>query len=253
MLTLSLQGKKAAVTGARSGMGKAICLLFAESGADVSLADIIIDDGQLEAVAKEIKSKGCRAFAVQTDVSQRIDVYRFIERTVKEFGAIDIMVNCAGMVSTSAMVDMPEDEWDKTIDTDLKSIYLGSQAAARYMVPRKTGSIVNIASQLGLRGMVNRGAYCAAKAGVVNLTRVLGIELAKDNVRVNGIAPGTIKTPLSWRRWSDPQLLRETVAKIPMGRMGTPEEIASAALFLASDAASFITGQTLLVDGAESA
>lgn len=253
MITLSLQGKKAVVTGARSGMGKAISLLFAEAGADVVVADLVVGDGQLEAVAKEIQSKGRCSLAIQADVSKKADVDNLIEKAIKQFGAIDVLVNCAGIVSTSAMVDMPEEEWDKTIDTNLKSIYLGSQAAAKHMIQRKTGNIINIASQLGFRAMVNRGAYCASKAGVINLTRVLAKELAQYNIRINAIAPGTIKTPLSWRVWKDPEILKQTIAKIPLGRMGTPEEIASSALFLASDAASFITGQTLLVDGAESA
>jgi NAD(P)-dependent dehydrogenase (short-subunit alcohol dehydrogenase family) len=249
MIDLSLMGNKAIVTGARSGMGRSTALLLAEAGADLALADLVVDDGQIDSLSQQIKELGRDVFVVQADVSKKQDVDNLFEQMIKRFGRIDICVNNAGIGSADAITELSESEWDKVIDVDLKSVYLCGQLAAREMIKNKQGNIVNIASEFGLHGFPNRGAYCAAKAGVINLTRVMAIELGPYNIRVNAVAPGVIKTPLSWRRWNDPKLLQETEAEIPMGRMGEPEEVAAATLFLASDAASYITGQTLLVDG----
>jgi NAD(P)-dependent dehydrogenase (short-subunit alcohol dehydrogenase family) len=249
MVTLSLAGKKAVVTGAKGGIGKAAAILLAQSGADVAVVDRIIDDGQLEAVAQDIRSMGRLSVAIQADVRYKAQVERFIQQSLCDLGAVDILVNCAGIVSTSKMIDMPEEEWDETVDVNLKGIFLCCQAAAPNMIQRGSGNMINIASEFGLRAAIDRGAYCASKAGVINLTRVLALELAEYNIRVNSIAPGVIKTPLSWRRWSDSAILKDSEARIPMRRLGAPEEVASAILFLSSDASSYITGQNLLVDG----
>lgn len=249
MSSLSLHGRCAVVTGAKGGMGKAAAILFAQNGADVAVIDRVIDDGQLETVARDIHGLGRRSIAIQADVRNKADVAQALERSISELGGIDILVNSAGIVSTSKMIDMPEEEWDETVDVNLKGVFLCCQAAARHMVKRRAGNIVNIASEFGLRAAADRGAYCASKAGVINLTRVLALELAEYSIRVNAIAPGVIKTPLSWRRWSDPAALQESESRIPLGRLGTPEEVAAAMLFLASDASSYITGHTLLVDG----
>jgi len=252
-INLSLEGRNALVTGGRSGIGKAVALCFAEAGADVAVCDCEVQDGQLNAVAEEIRNIGKRSLGIQADVSLKAEVDSLFETVIREFGTLDILVNCAGIVGTSSLLEMPVEEWDRVLAVDLKSIYLCGQAAGKLMAQQKSGCIVNIASGLGLRGAMNRGAYCAAKSGVVNLTRVMALELAAYNIRVNAIAPGLIKTPLSWRRWKDPELLKQMEGKIPMGRMGEPGEVASAVLFLASDAASYITGQTLSVDGGENA
>ena len=249
MIALSLQGKKAVVTGAKGGIGKAVAILLAQSGADVAAIDKTIDDGQLEAVADEIRSLGCKSIAIQANVQYKSEVERFFQQSLNDFGKIDILVNCAGVLSTSKMIDMPEEEWDETIGVNLKGNFLTCQAAAKHMVTQRTGTIINVASEFGLRAAVERGAYCASKAGLINLTRVLALELAEFNIRVNALAPGVIKTPMSWRYWNDPELLKKSESKIPIGRLGTPEEVASAVLFLASDLSSYITGQTLLVDG----
>jgi 3-oxoacyl-[acyl-carrier protein] reductase len=248
-INLSLKDKKALVTGGRSGMGKATALCFAEAGADVAVCDCEVQDGQLNAVAKEIREMGRRSLSIKADVSLKSEVDNLFEQVVRQFGSIDILVNCAGIVTASSVLEMPEEEWDRVLAVDLKSIYLCGQAAGKVMAEQKRGSIISIASEFGLHGALNRGAYCAAKSGVINLTRVMALELAIHNIRVNAVAPGVIKTPLSYRRWNDPKLLKETEAHIPLGRMGAPEEVAAAILFLASDAASYITGQTLLVDG----
>ena len=249
MITLSLQGKKTVVTGAKGGIGKAVAHLFAESGADVVVVDKMVDDGQLDAVAQDIRSLGGNAAAIQANVQSKSEVARLFQQCLKDFQRIDILVNCAGVLSTSKIIDMPEEEWDDTLGVNLKGTFLCCQAAARQMAEQRAGNIINIASEFGLKAAVERGAYCASKAGIINLTRVLALELAEFNIRVNAIAPGVIKTPMSWRYWNDPELLKTSEARIPIGRLGTPEEVASAVLFLASDAGSYITGQTLLVDG----
>lgn len=249
MVDLSLQGKKAVVTGAKGGIGKAVSILLAQSGADIVAVDKTIDDGRLEAVADDIRSMGCSAMAIQANVQYKSEVEGFFQQSLNEYGKIDILVNCAGVLSTSKMIDMPEEEWDETIGVNLKGNFLTCQAAAKHMATQRAGTIINVASEFGLRAAVERGAYCASKAGLINLTRVLALELAEFNIRVNALAPGVIKTPMSWRYWNDPELLQQSESKIPIGRLGTPEEVASAVLFLASDLSSYITGQTLLVDG----
>ena len=213
------------------------------------VVDKIVDDGQLDAVAHDIRSLGCNASAIQADVQSKPEVERLFQQCLNDFQRIDILVNCAGVLSTSKIIDMPEEEWDDTLGINLKGTFLCCQAAAQQMVKQRAGNIINIASEFGLKAAVERGAYCASKAGIINLTRVLALELAEFNIRVNAIAPGVIKTPMSWRYWNDPELLKTSEARIPIGRLGTPEEVASAVLFLASDAGSYITGQTLLVDG----
>lgn len=249
MVDLSLQGKKAVVTGAKGGIGRAVAILLAQSGADVAVVDKVIDDGKLDAVADAIRSLDCSAIAIQADVRYKSEVDHFFQQSLNDFGKVDILVNCAGVLSTTKLIDMPEEEWDETIGVNLKGIFLCCQAAARQMATQGAGNIINIASEFGLRAAVERGAYCASKAGAINLTRVLALELAEFNIRVNAIAPGVIKTPMSWRYWNIPELLKKSESKIPIGRLGTPEEVASAVLFLASDLSSYITGQTLIVDG----
>lgn len=247
--SFSLEGKVAIVTGGRRGIGRAIALGFAEAGADVAVCDCVVEDGELGAVAEEIQRLGRRSLAVQTDVSRKSEVDNLVERVTEQFGAIDILVNNAGIVTAGPLVDISEDEWDRTIDVNLKGCHLCSQAAGKRMIERKRGNIINIASQFGMRAAIERGPYCASKAGVILLTRVLAIELVGYNIRVNAIAPGAVKTPASWRWWSDPETLKQYEATIPMGRMAEPSEIVGAALFLASDASSYVTGHTLLVDG----
>ncbi len=192
-INCSLKNRTALVTGGRSGMGKATALCFAEAGADVAVCDCEVQDGQLNTVAEEIRKMGRRSLSIKADVSLKSEVNNLFEQVLGQFGTIDILVNCAGIISTSSVLEMPEEEWDRVLAVDLKSIYLCGQAAAKVMALQKRGSIVTIASEFGLRGAVNRGAYCAAKSGVINLTRVMALELAPHNIRVNSVAPGVIK------------------------------------------------------------
>jgi NAD(P)-dependent dehydrogenase (short-subunit alcohol dehydrogenase family) len=219
-------------------------LEFAKAGADVVVASRRLP--VLEKVAEEIRALGKRSLAVQTDISRKTDVDNLVRRVMGEFGAIDILVNNSGVLIRGRVLDLDEDEWDKVIDTNLKGYYLCCRAVGKGMVERKKGNIINIASIGAFRG---DSPYNVSKAGVVNLTRGLARELASYNIRVNAIAPGSIITEMIKDLWSDPERLKQEEARIPLGRVAEPSEIANAALFLASDMSSYITGHTIVVDG----
>ena len=245
----SLDGKTAIVTGGKRGIGKAIALAFAEAGADVAVCGRVIEDGELQAVAEEIQGLGRRSLAVQADISRKADVDNLVQKVMEEFGAIDILVNNAGIIIRTPLIDTPEDDWDKVIDTDLKGYYLCSQAVGKRMMERKRGNIINISSNLGIKVQKNTGAYCIAKAGVFMLTRVLAVELGSYNIRVNAIAPGIVQTEFSMSLWGDPEIRKQRESMTPLGRLAEPSDIVRAALFLASDTSSLITGDTIVVDG----
>jgi NAD(P)-dependent dehydrogenase (short-subunit alcohol dehydrogenase family) len=251
--SFTLPGKVAIVTGARRGIGKAIALALAEAGADIAICDRVIEDGELNAVAEEVKRLGRRSLAVQADITQRAEVDGLVKRVVAEFGVIDILVNNAAVNIMAPLLELREDGWDRVIDTDLKGYYLCSQAVGKKMVDQKRGNIINIASTAAIASAPEMGAYCIAKAGVVMLTRVLAVELAQYNIRVNAIAPSMVKTKFSEPLWSDPETLKQIESEIPLGRLAEPGDIIGAGLFLASDASSYITGHTIIVDGGLSA
>lgn len=251
--SFSLEGKAAIVTGGKRGIGKAIALAFAEAGADVAVCSRALEDGQLRAVADEIQALGRRSLAVQANITRRADVDNLVQRVIDEFGRIDILVNNAGGLIRAPLLELCEDDWDKTIDTDLKGCYLCCQAVGRRMVEQRRGNIINIASDLTTKAVPQMGVYSAAKAGVLMLTRVLAVELASHNIRVNAISPGLARTELSDWAWSNPEILKEMVATRPLGRIAEPADMVGAAIFLASDASSYITGHTILVDGGFSA
>ena len=243
---LSLEGQVAIVTGGGTGIGRGIALEFAKAGADVVVASRKL--ANLEKVAEEVRALGRRSLAVQTDISRKTDVDNLVQKVMGEFGAIDILVNNAAVLGKFSLLEAPEDEWDRVIDTNLKGYYLCCQAVGKRMVERKRGNIINIASTAAFEG---GGSYNISKAGVVNFTRGLARELGRYNIRVNAIAPGWVITDMAkYIMREDPERLRrEAEATIPLGRMAEPSDIASVALFLASDASSLITGQTIVVDG----
>lgn len=245
-----LKGKVVIITGARRGMGKADALAFAKNGAKVVLADISKEDCQL--VVDEIEKSGGQAIAVKCDVSNKKDVEEMVEKAVESFGRVDILVNNAGICQFKPFLEMTEDDWNKTLDINLKGYFLCAQAAAKEMVKQKSGVIVNIASvvmgQMGM-GMAGLSHYSSSKGGIAALTKTLALEFAPSNIRVNAIAPGAIDTPMASSTKSDPKILEVTLTMIPLGRMGKAEEIANTVLFLGSDASSYITGSIVVVDG----
>jgi NAD(P)-dependent dehydrogenase (short-subunit alcohol dehydrogenase family) len=254
--SFSLSGKVAVITGGKRGIGKAIALAFAEAGADVVVCGRVVEDGKLEAVSDEIRGIGRRSLAVQADVSHKADVDNLMQKVVAEFGTIDILVNNAAVLILKPLLEMPEDEWDKIIDIDLKGYYLCSQAAGKVMVKQKKGTIINMASLAAMVARERTGAYCCAKAGVVMLTKVLALELAKSNVRVNAIAPFMLRTEMyDFPAWSDLEFVKQREGLVPLGGLikAEPSDAVGAALFLASDdAARYITGHTILLDGGAS-
>jgi NAD(P)-dependent dehydrogenase (short-subunit alcohol dehydrogenase family) len=249
----SLAGRVAVVTGGRRGIGRAIALALAEAGADVALGDRVVDDGELEAVSAGVKKLGRRSLAVQADITQKTDVDNLIQKTLAELDSIDILVNNAAMNIRAPLLELKEEGWNKVIDTDLKGYYLCAQAAGRVMVKQKRGNIINIASTAAMYTAPEMGAYCIAKAGVVMLTRILAVELAQYNIRVNAVAPSMVKTRFSQPLWADSKTLKEIEAGIPLGRLAEPEDITGAVLFLASEASAYITGHTIVVDGGSGA
>ena len=246
---LSLAGEVAIVTGSRRGIGKTIALAFAQAGADVAVCDIVIDDGQLVSVAEEIQRLGRRSLAIQVNTSKKKDVDNLVQKIVDQFGVIDILVNNAGIIIKSPLLDMPENDWDKLMSVDLKGYFLCSQAVGKRMIKQKKGKMINIASQYAFKVTPGMGVYSIAKAGVVMLTRVLAQELGSYGIRANTIAPCLVRTEFSRPNWSDPEFLKQVEASIPLGRVAETDDLVGAALFLASEASSFITGHTILVDG----
>jgi NAD(P)-dependent dehydrogenase (short-subunit alcohol dehydrogenase family) len=249
MPDFSLNGEVAIVTGARRGIGKAIALTLAGAGADVAVCDLVDDDGQLQAVAGEIEKLGRRSLPIKVDTSKRAEVETMVQKVLDRFGQIDILMNNAGILIRSSLLDLPEEDWDRLMAVDLKSYYLCAQAVGRHMVERKRGRIVNTASQFAFRTMPGMGPYSIAKAGVVMLTRALAQELGKHGIRVNAIAPGLVKTEFSRESWINPDFVKQYSAQMPLGRMGETTDLTGAALFLASDASAYVTGHTILIDG----
>lgn len=243
----TLEGKVAVITGGSRGIGCAIALAFAEAGADVAVASRTLPD--LEAVAEEIRKMGRRSLAVQTDITVKSEVDNLALKVKKGFGAIDILVNNAAMNIMRPLIDLREDGWDKIINTDLKGYWLCSQAVGRVMVEQKRGCIINMTSGAAEKAAQGMGAYCIAKAGVAMLTRVLAVELAAQNIRVNAIGPGMVRTGFSEPIWSNPEILKKVAPGIPLGRIAETDDIIGAALFLASDASTYMTGQTIYLDG----
>lgn len=238
----SLEGKVALITGGKRGIGRSIALTFAEAGADVAVCGRTLPD--LEEVAEQIKALGRRSLAVKTDVTIKSEVDSLIDRIVQEFGTLDILVNNTVVYTGGTLVELSEDDWDNTINTGLKGYYLCSQAAARVMMAKKKGNIINLTSTAGIRPTGRQGAYSVIKAGGIMLTKLLAVELAEYNIRVNALAPTVVKTERI-----DPEHLKGFLPQLPLGRLTEMEELSAAALFLASDSSSYVSGHTLIVDG----
>jgi NAD(P)-dependent dehydrogenase (short-subunit alcohol dehydrogenase family) len=245
-----LKGKAAIVTGGRRGIGKATALALADAGADVAICDITADDGLLDETKKELDKLGSRSLALQIDVSKRDDAKKMVLMAMNAFAKIDVLVNCAGVwIPGQTLIECSDENWDRVIDTNLKGTYLCCQAAGKMMIEQKSGCIINMSSQVGLTPGAGAGAYPISKAGIIMLTRQLALELAGYNIRVNAIAPGIVKTDFNAAFWIDPKIEKQTAGMVPIGRLAEPEDIAQAALFLASDSSSYVTGEVLCVNG----
>jgi NAD(P)-dependent dehydrogenase (short-subunit alcohol dehydrogenase family) len=248
-----LRDKVALITGAGSGIGAATAVLFAQEGAKVALADL--QPAQLDTVAAQVKGAGGEALVMAGDVTSRADSQRLVEETVKRFGRVDVLVNSAGVSSRNAPADWDwEKVWDFVMAVNMKGSFLMSRAVADQMVKQGGGSIVNLSSIYGLVGRpreIGTGLdpYSHSKGAVVQLTRDMAVRFARENVRVNALCPGFVYTNLTKALTDRPESLKLLEEKHPMGRLGQPEEIARAALFLASDDASFVTGACIPVDG----
>lgn len=247
----NLKAKVAIITGARRGMGKSHALTLAKAGAKVVVSDISQEDCQK--IVKEIEKNKGEALAVKCDVSKKEEVDNLVKKTIARFGKVDVLINNAGICQFKPFLELSEEEWSRTIDINLKGYFLCAQAAAKEMVKKKSGGvIINIASvamgQQGI-GLPNIAHYCASKGGIVGMTEALAVELAPYNIRVNAVSPGMIETPMIDSVKQDPKTMEAMLTRVPMHRVGKPEEVSNLVLFLASDASSYMTGSTVVIDG----
>lgn len=242
---MKLDGKVAAITGASRGIGRDMALVFASAGAKVVVS--ARNEEALESLVDEIRASGGEALGIAGDVSVAADADRLVESAVATFGRLDILVNNAGITRDGLLLRMKDEDWDAVLDTNLKGAFLCTRAAAKVMSKQRGGRIVNISSVVGEMGNPGQANYCASKAGLLGLTKSVARELARRNVTVNAVTPGFITTEMTEEM---PEKRRqELTAEIPLGRLGQPEDIAQAVLFLASDQAGYITGQVLGVNG----
>lgn len=248
---MKLAGKTALITGSGSGIGQAMATLFAKEGAKVAVADFSPEGGT--ETTRLITEAGGTAYFIQTDVTKSADVARAVQSVLDRWGKLDVLCNNAGIGVAATVVETTEEDWDRVLDVDLKGTYLGCKYAIPHMITQGGGVIVNTASVAGIVGVMNRAAYCAAKAGVVGLTKSIAVDYVTHKIRVNAVCPGTVDSPWIGRILSaqpDPVAERQRmVERQPMGRMGKPEEIAKAALYLACDDSEFVTGTAFIIDG----
>lgn len=245
-MRIDLTAKVAVVTGGGRGIGRAVALALAEAGADVALA-VSRDVEAAEAVAEEVRAKGRHALARRTDVASGEETEALVAAAVEELGRIDILVNNAGITRDGLVMRMGEEDWDAVLDVNLKGAFNCSRAALRRMVRQRSGRIVNITSVMGITGNAGQANYAASKAGLIGLTKSTAKEVGSRGITCNAVAPGWIQTRMT--AGLSEEIASQALKQIPLGRLGEPEDIASLVVFLCSEAASYITGQVIVVDG----
>jgi NAD(P)-dependent dehydrogenase (short-subunit alcohol dehydrogenase family) len=254
---INFGGKVAVVTGAARGIGRAVAVALADAGSKVVITDISVEG--LNASKNKIEKIGGECRTHQADITIKEQAIGLIEEALRGFGRIDILVNCAGILRVASFLETSEEDWDATLDVNLKGTFLCCQAAGRHMAQRKAGKIINVASNAGKVPRMNNSSYCASKAGVILLTRVMALELAKYGITVNALCPGGTDTEMIRIQAGDPKVLDRIIqgdldtyrAGIPTGRLARPEEQAYMVLYMASEYANHITGQTFFVDGGQ--
>lgn len=247
LLDFHVKGKTALITGAARGIGRSCALALAEAGADIALG--LRDHQHDNGVTEEIRMLGREAIPLQMDVSDTSQIRNAVEKTIETFGRIDILVNNAGIAPSNLIEDYTESDFDLTVSVNLKGTYFTSQAVGKYMIRNKSGRIINLSSQAGYIALPSESVYCMTKAGIRHLTRCFAVEWAKYNINVNAVAPTFIETPGTEPWLADQEFKANVLSKIQLGRIGIPQEVSSAVVFLASPASSMITGETILIDG----
>jgi 3-oxoacyl-[acyl-carrier protein] reductase len=243
---MNLKGKVALVTGASRGIGRACALYLAELGAKVAV-NYARSSAQADQVVAQIREMGGEAVAIRADVSKQADVDAMVEETIQTLGGLDILINNAGITRDTLLIRMKEEDWDQVLDTNLKSVFLVTKAASKYMMKKRQGRIINISSVIGVAGNAGQANYAASKAGIIGFSKSIAKELAARNILVNMIAPGFIDTDMT--EVLNDQVKEGILSQIPLNRYGKPEDIAHLAGFLASDESGYITGQVIHVDG----
>lgn len=243
----SLHDRVAIVTGGGRGLGEAMAFALARAGASVVVANRTVS--RAEEAAQKIIAEGGNAMAVQVDVADRESVDRMVSACLDKFGTIDILVNNAGITKRHPIIDFPDEDWDQVIDINLKGTFYCSRAVGPTLIAKKRGKVINMTSVYGTVAMPERGAYASSKGAVIQFTKVLALEWAPFRINVNAIGPGTFMTEMNTAILQEPEKARVMMSKTPMGYWADPEELSGPVVFLASDASSFVTGQTLFVDG----
>lgn len=242
-----LENKTVVVTGGSKGIGKEIALTFAKLNANVVISGR--DEAVLESALAELQKHNPKCIAVSGDLSDIAEVRKLIDKAASQFGTIDVLVNNAGVNIAKPAMEVTEGDWDTVLDLNLKSAFFASQAAAKYMLQQNSGRIINIASQMAFVGYVKRAAYCSSKGGLVQLTKALAVEWAKQGIRVNAVAPTFIETELTANMFEDKEFKQDVDNRILLDGLSQPEDISGAVLYLASNLANFVTGETIKVDG----
>lgn len=243
-----LSGRVGLVTGGGRGLGRIMALALADFGANLIVVDVIIN--QAEGVAKEIKKKNKRSLAIKVDVTKPKEVQKMVSQAVKEFGRIDVLINNAGMNIIAPAENFDPENWDRVLCVNLKGVFLCAQAVGKVMIKQRKGKIINIASVVGMVGTPHGAvAYSSSKAGVINLTKSLAIEWGEYNINVNAIAPGIIKTDLTRKRLGNKKYYKYWIDRTPLRRIGKPEDLIGAVIYLSSQASDWLTGQTIVIDG----